>query len=191
MPFLFSLPACSTGEYIAPEKIENVYTRSPFVAQCYVYGDSLKAQLVAIVVPDAEVLMPWAKVSSRSRRLSRAGGNRPCSLPRFPTCSTCLRLSTLSRNCADTRSHAPARRSSLTHAPTRTRSQERNLPSSIDQLISDANVQSAILKSMLEEGREAKLKGFEQVRQEGSKEDKGPVKAAQEGHMEGAEWASA
>ena len=26
-------------QYIAPEKIENVYTRSPFLQQCFVYGD--------------------------------------------------------------------------------------------------------------------------------------------------------
>lgn len=33
------------GEYIAPEKIENVYTRSPFVMQSFVYGNSLRAQV--------------------------------------------------------------------------------------------------------------------------------------------------
>mmetsp|Transcript_35882 Transcript_35882/g.79890 ORF Transcript_35882/g.79890 Transcript_35882/m.79890 type:complete len:699 (+) Transcript_35882:158-2254(+) len=49
------------GEYIAPEKIENVYTRSPFALQVFVYGDSLRAHLVALVVPDPEVLLPWAK----------------------------------------------------------------------------------------------------------------------------------
>ena len=30
------------GEYIAPEKIQNVYLRSPFVAQAFVIGNSCK-----------------------------------------------------------------------------------------------------------------------------------------------------
>uniref|UniRef100_A0A915DAY1 long-chain-fatty-acid--CoA ligase n=1 Tax=Ditylenchus dipsaci TaxID=166011 RepID=A0A915DAY1_9BILA len=33
------------GEYIAPEKIEHVYLRSKYVAQCFVYGGSLKVVL--------------------------------------------------------------------------------------------------------------------------------------------------
>lgn len=47
------------GEYIAPEKIENVYTKSHFVAQVFVYGSSLEPNLVAIVVPDEEFLVGW------------------------------------------------------------------------------------------------------------------------------------
>jgi len=49
------------GEYVAPEKIENIYARNKFVAQSFVYGDSLQAFLVAVVVPDEEVLMPWCQ----------------------------------------------------------------------------------------------------------------------------------
>uniref|UniRef100_A0A667Z3B2 Arachidonate--CoA ligase n=1 Tax=Myripristis murdjan TaxID=586833 RepID=A0A667Z3B2_9TELE len=49
------------GEYIAPEKIENIYVRSDAVAQVFVHGDSLQACLVAVVVPDPDFLSGWAK----------------------------------------------------------------------------------------------------------------------------------
>ncbi|XP_078080485.1 long-chain-fatty-acid--CoA ligase 5 [Mustelus asterias] len=48
------------GEYIAPERIENIYIRSAPVAQIFVHGDSLKSHLVAVVVPDTEVLPEFA-----------------------------------------------------------------------------------------------------------------------------------
>ncbi|XP_051716136.1 long-chain-fatty-acid--CoA ligase 1b [Ctenopharyngodon idella] len=49
------------GEYIAPEKIENIYIRSEAVSQAFVHGDSLQACLVAIIVPDPDYLPGWAK----------------------------------------------------------------------------------------------------------------------------------
>lgn len=48
------------GEYIAPEKIENIYIRSRPVLQVFVHGESLRSSLVAVVVPDADVLPSFA-----------------------------------------------------------------------------------------------------------------------------------
>lgn len=49
------------GEYVAPEKIETVLSRSNLIAQAFVYGESLKASNVAIIVPDEEELQRIAK----------------------------------------------------------------------------------------------------------------------------------
>lgn len=49
------------GEYIAPEKIENIYVRSKYVAQVFIYGNSLKSSLVSIIVPEETVVYEWAK----------------------------------------------------------------------------------------------------------------------------------
>jgi long-chain acyl-CoA synthetase len=50
----------SQGEYIVPEKIENIYIRSQYVSQLYVHGESLKSCIIAIVVPDVDVIKCWA-----------------------------------------------------------------------------------------------------------------------------------
>lgn len=49
------------GEYVAPEKIENIYLRSACVSQVFVHGESLKACLVGIVVPAKDVILAWTK----------------------------------------------------------------------------------------------------------------------------------
>merc|ERR1712066_768989 len=49
------------GEYIAPEKIENIYIRSSAAMQVFVHGDSLQAFLVVLVVPDPETFVAWCK----------------------------------------------------------------------------------------------------------------------------------
>lgn len=64
----------SQGEYIAPEKIENIYSGSKFVSQIFVHGESLKSNLVGVVVPDLDVVTSWAQTHIRaaSERLSDA-----------------------------------------------------------------------------------------------------------------------
>ena len=54
------------GEYIAPEKVENICVRSKYIAQIFLYGDSLRSSCVAIVVPDEEVLLGWAASNGHS-----------------------------------------------------------------------------------------------------------------------------
>jgi long-chain acyl-CoA synthetase len=51
----------SQGEYIAPEKIENIYIQSKWVAQAFVFGNSLERVLVGIIIPDEEVLEAYCK----------------------------------------------------------------------------------------------------------------------------------
>jgi long-chain acyl-CoA synthetase len=57
---LFSL----ISEYVAPEKIENILIRSPLIAQSFVHGDSFQSCLVAVIVPDEEPVLAWAKASA-------------------------------------------------------------------------------------------------------------------------------
>ena len=44
----------SQGEYIAPEKLENVYVQSIYVAQAWIYGDSLRDYIIGFFVVDPE-----------------------------------------------------------------------------------------------------------------------------------------
>ncbi|KAJ1946847.1 medium-chain fatty acid-CoA ligase faa2, partial [Linderina pennispora] len=51
----------SQGEYIAPDYLQIVYDRHSLVQQTFVHGDSNRSALVAIVVPDPEAFVPWAR----------------------------------------------------------------------------------------------------------------------------------
>lgn len=51
----------SIGEYVAPEKIENILGQSALIGQSFVYGDSFQNSLVGIIVPDEEPVIHWAK----------------------------------------------------------------------------------------------------------------------------------
>lgn len=69
------------GEYIAPEKLENVYTQSPYIQQIHVHGDSLQSFLVSIIVPDFDIVKKWVSEQEEFK-----GGQEPseediCNMP--------------------------------------------------------------------------------------------------------------
>lgn len=47
------------GEYIAPEKLENIYVQCPLVAQIFVHGESIQSFIIAVIVLDPEVAKKW------------------------------------------------------------------------------------------------------------------------------------
>jgi len=51
----------SQGEYVAPLHLEEIYQSLEYIKEIYVYGDSLKSYLVAIVVPDWNNLVQLIK----------------------------------------------------------------------------------------------------------------------------------
>ena len=50
----------SQGEYVATEKVENVYIKAPLAGQVFVYGDSLHSMLLGVATPDLDALKRWA-----------------------------------------------------------------------------------------------------------------------------------
>jgi long-chain acyl-CoA synthetase len=49
----------SQGEYVAIEKVEQTYQKSPVVGQIWAYGNSFKSFILAVVVPTAEPTAAW------------------------------------------------------------------------------------------------------------------------------------
>lgn len=60
----------SQGEYIAPEKLENKYVLSDYVAQIMIYGDSLKNCCVAVIVIDEVNAKQWATANGKGENMS-------------------------------------------------------------------------------------------------------------------------
>jgi long-chain acyl-CoA synthetase len=51
----------SQGEYVAPEKLENIFVLSPYIAQSMIYGDSLKNCVIGVIVADPPAAKDFAK----------------------------------------------------------------------------------------------------------------------------------
>ncbi|GMN52267.1 hypothetical protein TIFTF001_021413 [Ficus carica] len=50
----------SLGEYVALEHLENVYAITPIVEDLWIYGNSFKSSVIAVVVPHEENTKNWA-----------------------------------------------------------------------------------------------------------------------------------
>ena len=61
----------SQGEYVSPEAVEGAVGVSKWVGQVFVYGNSFETCVVAVVVPDMEVLSKWVK-SNKGDKVSVA-----------------------------------------------------------------------------------------------------------------------
>ncbi|KAI4329808.1 hypothetical protein MLD38_028153 [Melastoma candidum] len=65
-----NLVKLSQGEYVALEFLENIYLMTPVVEDIWVYGDSFKSMLVAVVVPHEETTRKWAREKGYSGSFS-------------------------------------------------------------------------------------------------------------------------
>ncbi|XP_010506759.1 PREDICTED: long chain acyl-CoA synthetase 1-like isoform X3 [Camelina sativa] len=66
----------SQGEYVALENLENIYGQNSVVQDIWVYGDSFKSMLVAVIVPNPETVNRWAKDLGHTKPFEEL-----CSLP--------------------------------------------------------------------------------------------------------------
>ena len=55
----------SQGEYIAPEKLENVYVQSEWIGQCWMYGDSLRDFVIAFLCIDEDRVKKFAEQNGK------------------------------------------------------------------------------------------------------------------------------
>ncbi len=53
------------GEYVAPEKLENILIKAKYVAQIFVHGESLENVLIAVVYPKKEAALEFFAFSAK------------------------------------------------------------------------------------------------------------------------------
>lgn len=65
----------SQGEYIAAEHLESVYGKSPLVCQIWIYGNSFKSFVVAVVVPSADRFVEIGEAKGYWKHATRTIGS--------------------------------------------------------------------------------------------------------------------
>lgn len=56
----------SQGEYVAPEKVENILVQSPWLGQVWMHGDSLNNHCIMIAIVDEPKFKAWANENGKS-----------------------------------------------------------------------------------------------------------------------------
>eukprot|EP00878_Enallax_costatus_P034556 GHUV01038321.1.p1 GENE.GHUV01038321.1~~GHUV01038321.1.p1 ORF type:complete len:126 (+),score=25.90 GHUV01038321.1:143-520(+) len=78
---LLAVWCCLQGEYVAAEKLELAYQHAPAAEQVWVYGDSFKSSLVAVVVPKKDAVLDWAKSAGKQGEPQRPACCQCCYKP--------------------------------------------------------------------------------------------------------------
>lgn len=55
----------SQGEYVAPEKVENILVQSPWLGQVWIHGDSLNNHVLMFATVDEPKLKAWAEANGK------------------------------------------------------------------------------------------------------------------------------
>jgi fatty acid CoA ligase FadD9 len=78
----------SQGEFVAVSKLEVVFGDSPLVQQIFVYGNSARSYLLAVVVPTQEAQLRWSpaevkrQIAESLRDVAKAANLQPYEMPR-------------------------------------------------------------------------------------------------------------
>jgi fatty acid CoA ligase FadD9 len=78
----------SQGEFVTVSKLEAAYGVSPLVRQIYVYGNSARPYLLAVIVPTEEALSRWQPeelkplISDSLQEVAKEAGLQPYEIPR-------------------------------------------------------------------------------------------------------------
>lgn len=127
----------SQGEYVAPEKLEQIYSQTSLVTQVFVDGSSLRSYPVALVVPDGDAL---CKALNLEHELDSGG-----------------------RGVRKASKHSNNRNvgGDITDTTEKFRLKDRMV--TLADLCSNPDAERLIHSELIQLGRTAALKGFEQV----------------------------